>query len=368
LEIDLGYTPQPKQQELHASPGNEILFGGAAGPGKSHALRFEALIWAMRVPGIQVYLFRRTFPELQKNHILPSRSMYPDGLGEYKNGDRRWEFSNGSMIHFCHCQYDSDVFNYQGAEIDLLVIDELTTFTEFQYDYLRSRVRSTRDIPSQYKHKIPGIICASNPGGMGHQFAKKRWVDFIGGAGLKRAPRPEGGMLRHYIPALLSDNPILNERDPGYIDRLDALPEPFRTAYKEGDWDIFMGQAFNFNRHQHVIKPMPVPEYAPLYMTFDWGYGAPFAILWHWIDSDNRIHVFAEDYGWNGTPNQGLRLTDSQIAERINHREEQLGIKGRSVIRLAGKDSFNKKPDYQGGGQGPSTAEVFAARHPHCTG
>jgi hypothetical protein len=359
-EIDFGYVPQDKQQELHQCRGNEVLFGGAAGPGKSHALRFEALIWAMRIPGIQVYLFRRTYPELEKNHILPSRSLYPKGLGEYKSGDRRWQFNNGSMIHFCHCQHDSDVFNYQGAEIDLLIIDELTTFTEFQYDYLRGRVRSSRDIPKEYRHKIPGIVCASNPGGIGHQFAKKRWVDFIGGAGRKRATPREGGMLREYIPALLSDNKILEERDPDYIHRLDALPEPYRTAYKEGDWDIFIGQAFNFTRMHHVCKPLPIPDHAPLYMTFDWGYGAPFAVLWHWVDSDNRVYVFAEDYGWNGTPNQGLRLTDSQIAERIKQRETRLGIEDRDIRRLAGKDSFSKKPDYLGGGQGPSTAEIFA--------
>ena len=139
-DIDFGYTPQPKQKELHESVANEILFGGAAGPGKSHALRFEALIWAMRIPGIHVYLFRRTFPELEKNHILPSRELYPKGLGEYKSGDKRWEFKNGSMIHFCHCQHDSDVFHYQGAEIDLLIIDELTTSTAWIYEIGRAHV------------------------------------------------------------------------------------------------------------------------------------------------------------------------------------------------------------------------------------
>ena len=151
------------------------------------------------------------------------------------------------------------------------MIDELTTFTEFQYDYLRGRVRSSRTIPPEYRHKIPGIVCASNPGGIGHQFAKNRWVDFIGGAGTKRAEKRDGGMLREYIPALLSDNKILEERDPDYIHRLDALPEPYRTAYKEGDWDIFIGQAFSFTRMHHVIKPVPIPGYAPIYMTFDWG-------------------------------------------------------------------------------------------------
>jgi hypothetical protein len=332
-DIDTGYQPQPKQQLLHDCEANEILYGGAAGPGKSHALRHEGLNWCLEINGLQVYLFRRTFPELEKNHILPSLNEFPQDIGKYRDQKRRWEFFNGSMLHFCHCQYEQDVFNYQGAEIHLLLIDELTTFTEFIYDYLRARVRCALEIPLE----------------------------------LKRASEQEGGMLRCYIPGKLEDNPILTERDPQYIHRLDALPEPYRTAYKDGDWDIFLGQAFRFSRQHHVIKPRPVPEYAPIYMTFDWGYGAPFSVGWWWVDADGRIYRFGEWYGWNGTPNQGLRLPDSQIAEGIIQREFSLDLRNpetstekRHIIRLAGPDCFNKKPDYRGGGQGPSTAEVFA--------
>ncbi|MFW5958289.1 MAG: terminase large subunit domain-containing protein [Desulfosalsimonas sp.] len=359
MEVNLDYTPQPKQKELHKCPANEILYGGAAGPGKSHALRMEALIWCLRIPGLQVYLFRRTMPELEKNHILPAQQFFPQGVGKFQEQKRRWVFQNGSMLHFCHCQYPKDVFAYQGSEIHLLVIDELTTFTEFIYDYLRSRVRCAMDIPEKYRHKIPGIITASNPGGVGHEFAKRRWVDFADPYETKRADPGEGGMMRCYIPGKLEDNPILTEHDPGYISRLDALPEPYRTAYKEGDWEIFLGQAFKFNRADHVIDPISIPAHAPMYMTFDWGYGAPFSIGWWWVDSDGRVYRCHEWYGWNGTPNQGLRLSDSEIAEGIIKREERLGIHKRDIKRLAGPDCFSKKPDYKGGGQGPSTAEVF---------
>ena len=137
------YEPQPKQALFHESEANEVLYGETAGPGKSHAIRFEGLIWCLRVPGIQVYLFRRTYPELEKNHILPSLTQFPLKLCTYKKGDKRWEFYNGSMLHLCHGQYEQDVFLYQGAEILILLLDELTTFTEFIYDYLRSRVRCT---------------------------------------------------------------------------------------------------------------------------------------------------------------------------------------------------------------------------------
>ncbi len=366
MEIDVNYIPQPKQMQFHESPANVILYGGAAGPGKSHALRFEALIWCLRIPKLHVYLFRRTFPELELNHIIPSLEQFPADMGVYKDQKRRWEFNNGSMLHFCHCQYENDVFNYQGAEIHLLLIDELTTFTEFQYDYLRARTRCTLDIPEKWTHKIPGIECASNPGGVGHGFAKARWVDFTekGRIPFKRASKREGGMVRQYIPGKIEDNPILMERDPDYVNRLDGLPEPFRTAYKDGDWDIFMGQAFVFNRVNHVIPAADAQPEAnsPVYMVFDWGFGAPFAIYWCHIDSYGRVIVFREWYGWNGTPNQGIRLVDTEIAEGVVKREEVWDINPNAVQqRLSGHDSWNKKPDYKGGGQGASTSETFAS-------
>lgn len=349
------------------SPSHLYLTGAAMVPThNSHALRHEGLDWCLRIPGLQVYLFRRTFPELEKNHILTSLSEFPMEAGQYKDQKRRWEFTNGSMLHFCHCQYEKDVFNYQGAEIHLLLIDELTTFTEFQYDYLRGRVRTTLMIPEKYRCRIPGVVCASNPGGVGHEFAKRRWVDYVKPGEVRKAIPREGGMIRAYIPGLLEDNPILLERDPGYMHRLDALPEPFRTAYRLGNWDIFLGQAFHFSKEFHVINPLPIPQGAPLYSTFDWGFGAPFSWGWWWVDADGRGFRFAEFYGWNGTPNKGLRWEDSKIADEIVLREraleEQYGISFRNIIRKAGPDCFQKKPDYKGGGQGPSTAEVFAGK------
>ena len=324
----------------------------------------EAFIWCIRVPEIQVFLFRRTFPELDANHVLQSREIFPAEVCEYKEQKRRWEFRNGSFLRFCHCQHESDVYQYQGAEIHLLVIDELTTFTEFQYDYLRSRVRCTLDnIPEKFRHRIPGIICASNPGGIGHQFVKKRWVDFEQPNRCKRAPGNEGGMLRCYIPGKVEDNALLMRLDPGYVSRLEALPEPYRTAYRNGDWELFMGQAFSFNRRDHVINPVSIPESAPMYMGFDWGFGKPYCIQWFWVDLDGRVFLFDEIYGCQaGMPDTGVRHTDDEIAERIVNHEKDIGLKGRHITRLCDPTCFNKKPDYNGGGQGPSTAEVFA-RH-----
>ena len=358
--VAIDYRPQPLQARLHACPANEILFGGAAGPGKSHALRFEALIACLRVPGLRAYLFRRTMAELERNHILPALAQFPRQLGTFRAAKQRFEFVNGSMLLFCSCQRENDVFRYQGVEIHLLCLDELTSFTELQYDYLRGRLRCALDVPPALRHKIPGIVCASNPGGVGHGFAKARFVDFAPPGVCRRAPAAEGGMLRCHIPGRLSDNAILMARDPGYAARLDALPEPYRTAYRDGDWDVFMGQAFAFQRRLHVIPPRPVPGDAPLFMTFDWGYGAPFSVGWWWVDADGRLYRLGEWYGASGAANQGLRLTDPQIAAGILEREQALGLSGRRITRLCGPDCFAKKPDYRGGGQGPSTAETFA--------
>jgi hypothetical protein len=365
MELQISYKPLPKQMDLHKSPANEILFGGSAGPGKSHALRFEALKWCLLIPKLQVYLFRRVLPELERNHIIPSLQEFPSKLGRYKEQKKRWEFHNGAILHFVSAQYEKDVFDFQGAEINLLCIDELTMFTEFMYDFFRARVRCALPVPDEYKHKIPGIICASNPGGVGHEFVKRRWVDFCSSSpnGMRRAEQRDGGMLRQYIPALLRDNPILMQNDPDYINRLDALPEPYRSAYKNGDWDIFMGQMFTFSRQTHVIKPLPIPAEAEIVFTFDWGFGRPYSILWFWLDNDRRLYLFSELYGClQGRPDTGLRQTDAEIADAVIEREKDLGIWGRRKVRLCDPTCFNKKPDYAGGGQGESTAEVFARR------
>lgn len=361
-EFRCPYSPQPKQRELHASCANEILFGGAAGPGKSTALRWEGVEWCIRVPRLQVYLFRRTYPELHKTHILPLLEAIPRGVAKYNDAKHCWSFPNGSVLHLCHCQYEKDVFAYQGTEIHLAIFDELTTFTEFIYNYIRSRVRCTLDLPEEYRTRLPGIVAASNPCGVGHSWVKRAWVEFCGrNGGIRRAPVDQGGMVRHYIPALIDDNPRLVETNPGYKAQLEGLPEPYRTAYLRGDWDVFIGQAFEFGA-PHIIKPQPIPDGAPLLWSFDWGYGKPFDVQWWYVDpATSAVVLWMEFYG--GKPKQqnaGLRLTDDEIAERIVEMEKRAGVWGAPMARVADPTVFNRKPDYARGGQSESTADLFA--------
>jgi hypothetical protein len=349
------YRPQPKQQQLHSCPGNEILYGGAAGGGKSHALRMEGLIWCLRIPGLQAYLFRRTYPDLHKNHILPALNQFPSSLCRYLKQERRFVFKNGSSLHMAYVQHEQDVISYQGAEIHLLLIDEATHFSAYVYEFLRARVRCTLPVPDQYRAMIPRICCGSNPGGEGHAWVKRTWVDFVAPGQLRRASRPEGGMRRAYIPAKLGDNQILCKADPLYKDRLDGLPPALRAAWRDGDWDVFAGQAFdNWSRDKHVIKPFRIPWNWERFRALDWGSSKPFSVGWYAVDTEGRIYKYREWYGCqDGMVNTGLKMDSLDVARGILEREKGTIDEGRIRYGVADPSIFNK-PD------GRSVAEKMA--------
>lgn len=150
-----------------------------------------------------------------------------------------------------------------------------------------------------------------------------------------------------------------------YVKKEEILGQKMKQEYPSTPEEAFEagGQGLNFYREHHVIEPLPVPDHAPLYFTFDYGFAAPYSCGYWWIDGDNRIYRFSELYGNDkkaDTANIGLRHTDQEIAQAILAHEEQLGITGRNIIRLSDPTCFNKKPDYKGGGQGPPTSEIFS--------
>jgi hypothetical protein len=255
-----------------------------------------------------------------------------------------------------------DPSKYQSSEWAAILVDELTKNDVEVFTHLRMRLR------------WPGLsdadclfIGATNPGGIGHNYVKALWMD-------KNFPLEFIKPIDYrssfaYVPSKAEDNPYL---DAAYWQMLGTLPPHLRGAFKDGSWDVFVGQAFQeWSRTYHVIEPTSplVPEGRPIYMTFDWGFGKPFSVGWWWIDSDGRKYRFNEWYGWSGTPDAGIRLTDSEIAEGIIKREKAMGFlveQGTSpkvinpqITRLCDPTCFNKKPDYKGGGQGPATAEIF---------
>ena len=160
-----------------------MLYGGAAGGGKSHLMRVAAIVWCAAIPGLQVYLFRRIRDDLIKNHMEGPkgfRSMLAGwSLCDFvKIVDDEIRFWNGSKIYLCHCKDEKDIYKYQGAEIHVLLVDELTHFTETMYRFLRNRVRMVGvQLPSNYAGKFPRILAGANPGNIGHLWVKATFVD-----------------------------------------------------------------------------------------------------------------------------------------------------------------------------------------------
>lgn len=340
LDINL----HEKQQVAFWSEATEILYGGAAGGGKSHLMRMAAITWCSEIPGLQVYLFRRIRDDLVKNHMEG-----PSGFREFLAGwvecgfvqivEDEIRFWNGSKIYLCHCKDEKDRFKYQGAEIHVLMIDELTHFTETIYRFLRNRVRMVGiTLPERYRSKFPRIVCGANPGGIGHQFVKMTFIDGVEPLKVIEAAANEGGMLRQYIPARLEDNPSMAESDPGYEMRLAGLgSESLVRAMRWGDWDVVEGAFFdNFDQRKHVIRPFAIPDHWMRFRAGDWGSAKPFSIGWYAVASDDMIIgpkqviprgalvKYREWYGCvAGRPNTGLKLTAEGVADGVKERETE---------------------------------------------
>lgn len=287
----------PKQMVAFESVATEILYGGAAGGGKSHLMRSAAVIWCSEIPGLQVYLFRRIRDDLIKNHMEGPNGFRALLAGWVACGfctivEDEIRFWNGSKIYLCHCKDEKDRFKYQGAEIHLLLVDELTHFTDKIYRFLRNRVRMVGiDVPPKYAGRFPRIISGANPGGIGHQFVKTTFIDGAQPLKVTKAPESEGGMLRQFIPARLEDNPSMTESDPGYEQRLMGLgSESLVRAMRHGDWDIIDGAFFdNFRKDRHVVRPFEIPSHWLRFRAGDWGSAKPFSFGWYAVVSEDFI-------------------------------------------------------------------------------
>ena len=217
-----------KQGIAFESDATEILYGGAAGGGESHLIRVAALVWAAAIPGLQVYLFRRIRDDLVKNHMEGPKGFRAMLAGWTLCGfvrivDDEIRFFNGSRIYLCHCKDEKDVYKYQGAEIHVLLIDELTHFSESMYRFLRNRLRMVGIVlPPQFAGRFPRILTGANPGNLGHLWVKATFVD-AGSYEIRKVAPDEGGMKRQFIPALLKDNPSMLSDDPEYELRLQGL-------------------------------------------------------------------------------------------------------------------------------------------------
>ena len=282
MQLDLKITR--KQELFIKAKATEVLFGGAAGGGKSYGQIIDALLFALRYAGSKQLILRRTFTELDKSIIRTVLSVYPRSIFTFNSSAHTGKFTNGSIIDFGYCATENDVYQYQSAEYDVIRFDELTHFTEAQYVYLISRVRGANSFPKQIKS-------STNPGGVGHTWVKARFVDpsipntaFSGADGIERI----------FIPSLLSDNAPLNASDPAYRARLEALPEKEKKALLYGDWNIFEGQYFSeFDESVHVCEPFEIPKEWRKWRAFDYGLDR-LACLWVAMDSARTVYVYKE--------------------------------------------------------------------------
>lgn len=332
-----------KQWEAFETDATEVLYGGAAGGGKSHLIRIAAIVWCSSVPGLQFYLFRRIRDDLIKNHMEGPKGFRSMLAGWVNQGwctivEDEIRFWNGSKIYLCHCKDEKDIYKYQGAEIHVLAIDELTHFTETMYRFLRNRVRMVGiTLPAQYVGHFPRILCGANPGNIGHLWVKTTFVTAAEPMTKRLMEAAEGGMRRQYIPARLEDNPSMSDDDPGYEMRLEGLGSATLVrAMRWGDWDVIEGAFFDcWDQRRHVIRPFEVPKEWTRFRSGDWGSASPFSFGW-WAIVPDKFKVeggwlprgcivrYREWYGCQpGKPNTGLKLHAEEVGRGLWEREQK---------------------------------------------
>jgi len=341
LNLDL----HRRQEDAFYSAATEVLYGGAAGGGKSHLMRVAAIAWCAAINGLQVYLFRRIREDLVKNHMEG-----PNGLRAMLAPmvaakactivEDEIRFANGSRVFLCHCKDEKDIYKYQGAEIHVLLIDELTHFTESMYRFLRNRVRMVGlDLPKQWAGRFPRILCGANPGNIGHLWVKRAFVDSGLAMEKRQMPAEEGGMTRQYIRARLEDNPSMASDDPGYEARLEGLgSKALVRAMRHGDWDVVEGAFFDcWDPQRHVVRPFDMPAHWYRTRSGDWGSARPFSFGWWAVVGDafktpegvwlprGCLVRFREWYGCKpGQENVGLKLTAEEVGRGLADAEEKM--------------------------------------------
>lgn len=334
------FPPPNEKQALFLTDTHKYIgFGGARGGGKSWAVRVKAVLLCLNYPGIKVMIIRRTYPELQENHIIPLCEMLhchaedrTQRVASYNDSKKHITFPNGSRILFRYCDNEKDADRFQGTEVDVLFVDEATHQSEEKMDKLSACVRGVNGYPKR-------IYYTCNPGGVGHAWVKRLFVD----RQYKPGENPDD---YSFIRSLVRDNLALMQSDPEYVRKLEALPPKLRKAWLDGDWDIYEGQFFeefadrpeHYTDRQwtHVIEPFEIPDGWRIYRSFDWGYAKPFSCAWWAVDYDGVVYRILELYGCTDTPNEGVKWTPERVFAEIHRIEtEHRWLRGKTIQGVA---------------------------------
>lgn len=363
--IDIGSTldevDRPKifpwpgpQTDFLSSSALETLYGGAAGGGKSYAIILDPMRY-FENPNFNGLLLRRTNDELREL-IWQTKKLYPQIFPKAVFAEKasEWRFPSGGRLWMSYLDRDDDVLRYQGQAFSWIGFDELTQYpTSFAWDYLRSRLRST---DPELKQNL-SMRATTNPGGPGHGWVKKMFIDpsppneefwatdIDTGEILKDPETGEPLFRRLFIPAKLSDNPALAE-DGIYRRNLLSMSEGRRAQLLDGDWTIADGAAFpEFRISKHVIDPFDIPENWTRFRSADWGYASHSCVHWYAIDPSNeQLVVYRELYV--------SKVTAEALADKVKFLEKDENIK----YGVLDSSVWHKR------GEGPSIAEVMLQR------
>ena len=296
------WQPNPGPQEAAtASDTYEVLYGGAAFGGKSEWLLHDGLKQIDK-SNYKALLLRRTFPELREL-IDRSMAIFPQLGGVWNEQAKRWTFPSGATYQMGYCESYPDVMQYQGQQFAWIGYDELGQCSEERiWTYLMSRNRAPYAGIDSY------MRASANPGGPGHAWLKRRFVNVCRPDG---TPVHEISGTRAFFQAFMSDNKIGMALDPGYERRLDALPETERAWLKNGDWNAGAGMGLSeLQRSKHLIDKFEVPKHWTMFGAFDWGYNHPFAYGLFAADEDGNVYLVETV--------QGRRLQPDQSAHRCS--------------------------------------------------
>lgn len=313
---------QPKQQEawrlLLSDEVKYLLYGGAAGGGKSYFLRWGAIglgfyfVKRYGVKGVTLGLFCEDYPTLKDRQITKIKQEVPPELGRLvETRDEGYVFEARNGLFKILLRNLDDPSKYASVEFAGIFVDELTRNKVETFEDLRFRLRYP-GVP------FPKFVAGTNPGSIGHAWVKKLWIE----------PDPENPdkeqALFKYIPSNVYDNRYI---DKSYITQLQALPDQKRKAYLEGSWDIFAGQIFSeWNRLTHVVKPFSLPKIYNCYAAIDLGWNKPLAAGWYIQTPDNHTYLIYELYGnadWF-EKKFGAPLTLSRLVNVLNAISEKL--------------------------------------------